>query len=201
MENETPRLDLTVDLPEVKSRISTIQDHIRYRGGSTSAKIVVSAVTNANINGEEESINESYEMSINLGDSLVTVPAETMSSQTVTRTITNTVEVEASFISKVPPIILIIASLIVLVYMTFEKITMDESSLELLKRREKFEKFSDWISRGTLPKFESEATVNMGSLADLVDASIDMNRRVILDEEKSVYFFIHGDILYKYIEE
>lgn len=69
---------------------------------------------------------------------------------------------------------------------------------EVLRERIARHRYSEWISTGTLTSlFEYEA-VHMDSLKEVVDVAIDNNRRVIYDENRSVYAVISDDIVYFY---
>jgi hypothetical protein len=70
---------------------------------------------------------------------------------------------------------------------------------ELAFRRER-RKLSKWISSGKLPTILPSEKVELASLTDLVEAAIDMNKRVIYDSEEHIYFFLSEGVLYYFKE-
>ncbi|ASJ15270.1 DUF5305 family protein [Thermococcus radiotolerans] len=71
---------------------------------------------------------------------------------------------------------------------------------ELTAERER-KKLAKWISSGKLPKSLPAKRIELASLTDLVEAAIDMNKRVIHDAEKGVYFFLNEGVLYYFQEK
>lgn len=189
-------------IPQIKERIENIQRDLDFRGGSTEVNVVVKARMDGEINGNRVARTETYEMPINLERSTYSVGTDLSRSESVTKIITRSVKEEAPFAAKVPSILLVIASLLGLGYLTLQWRTIDASELKRLKVERERGKYDEWISEGKLPKLDVKASVEIKSLGGLVDLAVDLDRRVIYDEEKSIYFFVHEDMLYSYkIEE
>ncbi len=68
----------------------------------------------------------------------------------------------------------------------------------VLRERLERERFDEWISRGRVPTDAGEQTVDVASLADLVDVAIDADKRVICDSDRELYVVIDGDVVYRY---
>ncbi len=201
LQERSSTLNITLNLPQIKERIENIQENIGYRGGSTNVKLISTVEIDGRIEGNDVEISETYEMPLNLGETIVTLSPNISRTQEVTETITREVEVKPTLFERLYPSILLAASLIALGFVTLEKRRINESELTLLKKQQELNEFKEWISRGKLPEIDSKTTVKMNSLEDLVDTSVDMNRRVIYDEERNIHFFIHENYLYTYEPE
>jgi len=82
-------------------------------------------------------------------------------------------------------------------WLRYRKTKIPEELLEHIEQRKKFEK---WISRGHLEDFIPYVKIRTDTLEDLINASIDMNERVIYDESSGTFFFIKEGIMYYYTE-
>ncbi len=71
-------------------------------------------------------------------------------------------------------------------------------SVEELAFKRELKKLSKWISVGKLPSNLPSKRIELATLTDLVEAAIDMNKRVIYDPEKGVYFFLNEGVLYHF---
>lgn len=185
-------------IPQVKARIENIQKSLDFTGGSTEAKIVVTATMSGSVNGKDVEKTETYESKIDIGRSTYNVGPNISRTEEVTETFTREVKESPSILSRIPPLLLILIPVAVLGYVSFEKRNLTKSKLRNLKEKRELEKFEEWVSRGSLKEMEFKAEIEMETLEDLVDAAIDMDRRVILDADQSLYFFIHEDIAYTY---
>lgn len=63
-----------------------------------------------------------------------------------------------------------------------------------------YDRYEEWISRGTLPPLDARSTVLMEGLADLVDVAIDTDGRVVYDATREAYAVIDGRQAYVYLE-
>jgi hypothetical protein len=68
----------------------------------------------------------------------------------------------------------------------------------VLRERIERERFDEWISHGRVPTDVGERTVDIATLADLVDVAIDAEKRVICDPERELYVVVDGDVVYQY---
>ncbi|MFA4662684.1 DUF5305 family protein [Pyrococcus kukulkanii] len=62
-----------------------------------------------------------------------------------------------------------------------------------MSRTEKYEK---WISRGKMPDSAFKTMIELSSLEDPIEAAIDMQKRVIYDDNLRIYFFVDDSNLY-----
>ncbi|WP_297091167.1 DUF5305 family protein [Thermococcus sp.] len=74
-------------------------------------------------------------------------------------------------------------------------------NVEEMKLEREKKKLAKWISSGSLPKRLPAERVKLASLTDLVEAAIDMNKRVIHDPDESIYFFLNEGVLYYFQEK
>lgn len=63
-----------------------------------------------------------------------------------------------------------------------------------------YERYEEWISRGTLPSIDPQTAVVMETLADLVDVAIDTDGRVIYDSTQGCYAVVDGTSVYVFLE-
>lgn len=62
-------------------------------------------------------------------------------------------------------------------------------------------RYAEWISSGKLPSHQSDRTVYMNSLEDLVDVAIDSDKRIIHDPAQDRYAVLDEHTTYVYQEE
>ncbi|ASJ11479.1 DUF5305 domain-containing protein [Thermococcus thioreducens] len=91
----------------------------------------------------------------------------------------------------------VLAGIAVAVGWRFNPAAYNVNEMELEREKKKLAK---WVSSGRLPERLSTERVELASLADLVEAAIDMNKRVIHDPSEGVYFFLDGGMLYYFRE-
>lgn len=63
-----------------------------------------------------------------------------------------------------------------------------------------YDRYEEWISRGTLPSIDPRTAVVMETLADLVDVAIDTDGRVIYDSTQGCYAVVDGASVYVFLE-
>lgn len=70
--------------------------------------------------------------------------------------------------------------------------------VEGLVDRVHHDRYSEWVSEGTLPAADPESVVEMASLESLVDVAIDTGKRVVYDPTRERYAVIDGRVQYRY---
>lgn len=98
-------------------------------------------------------------------------------------------------------VLLTVVPLLVLGYLSFERKRLDKTEIKERRKEKNLEKYREWISRGELPDLDVEASIDIVSLRDLVDLAIDLDRRVIYDESKALFYVLHENILYIYSDK
>lgn len=185
----------------IKSKIDNIQESLDFTGGSKDVKLRVNLELIRYTKNTTEIENDVFEMPINLERSTYSVGSDLSKERKFTKTVTEEVRVDPSIWSMIFPALVLIIPLIGLGFVTYQRGEIEESDLARMEKEYWQDEFGEWISRGKMPEKTPEVSVEMNSLEDLVDAAVDMNNRVIYDEEKSTYFIIQEGVLYKYRKE
>lgn len=189
---EMPELDLA----QIKERIENIQENIKFASGITQVEISIEVLLNGTIDGEEIKKQETYKMPIKISRTSYQVEKELSKEEEVTEIVEKEFEKDSPHSAKILPLSLLIFPIGALGYITFERRRLDNDWLMELKKTSERSEFSDWISQGKLPNHEFEVEVPVDSLEDLIDAAVDMDDRIIYDNEKAIYFFIKDGMLY-----
>jgi hypothetical protein len=61
-------------------------------------------------------------------------------------------------------------------------------------------RYSEWISKGSIPMWVGDYHVALDTLEDVVDVAIDTNERVVHDEHRELFAVVNGAVVYYYAE-
>ncbi|KXB07651.1 hypothetical protein AKJ51_00440, partial [candidate division MSBL1 archaeon SCGC-AAA382A20] len=194
------RFEITIQ--RIENIIENVQNSLDFTGGSINTKIVTEVTINGEIEGRPyENESKTYEMPLNIGGTTYSIGSNLSREETVRESYNVEREREVPLRRKIPYIILAVAPLIVLGYISFEWRRIDPSEIEEMKEEHERGRFDEWISKGKIPDLDFEADIKVESLEDLVDIAIDLERRVIYDRDKSIYYVLYEDMLYTYEAE
>lgn len=196
----------TLDLPEVdmdmvKDRVEEIQIDLKYIIGSVKTEIAVNVLINGTIDGRRVVKEETYNMPITLIRSTYKVGNDLSRTESISETIRTDVKKGSSISAALLPVMMMVVPMLGLGYVSLERRRLNGSELRRLRTEHERSKYDEWVSDGRMPDARFDTEIGMKSLEDLVDASVDMDRRIIYDEEKSIYFFIVDGVLYSYRSE
>lgn len=181
----------TVNVEELKREIREIEQSLGFRGGSKKVKLVTDVVAVGSVGGKSRKIGENAELEIRISESYYRVLSSPVNGE---------IAIPSKKVKTIPPgqkeyILASLWILIPCVGIAGSVVVYKYAPTRSVERE--FRKFRKWISHGRMPDINM-TEVEMKSLEDLVDAAIDANERVVYDESRNVYFFIHGNVLYLY---
>lgn len=203
---EVPIADLEHQLWTVNEILRTPEqrpdDDLGSLPGDTEIAVVATTSVTTDLAGEEIEREEVNELVMDPQSGLVRVDerAETEPTEVIE---TSTRSVPLDVFSGIVVPFLAIGSLIAVVGLVVVRsrgeVAPAPDRVRLYEEQRARERFDDWISTGTMPEEHLRLpTTTVNSLADLVDAAIDMNGRVIEDEQLPVYHFVNGSTRYVY---
>ncbi|MFC6907238.1 DUF5305 family protein [Halalkalicoccus tibetensis] len=170
--------------------------------GDTEIAVVATTSVTTDLAGEEIEREEVNELVMDPQSGLVRVDERTETEPTEVIE-TSTDSVPPSVFSGIVIPLLALGSLVAVVGLAVVRsrgrVAPAPDRLRLYEEQRARKRFDDWISTGTMPEEHLQLpTTTVNSLADLVDAAIDTNSRVIEDEQLPVYHFVNGSTRYVY---
>lgn len=189
-----------LNIAQIKDRVEEIQDSLRFSSGATQANIIVKVVMDGTIDGDETNRSETYQLPIVLGRTTYSADKNIFQRKSTTEFVEKEVKKDAQVTASVLPLIFIAGPLLILGYVSFEKWQISKYGLEKLSTQRQRNRYGEWISEGKLTEPEYKNEIEFETLEDLIDAAVDMGRRIIHDEEKSKYFFIEEGNIYTFKE-
>ncbi len=192
----------SLNISEIEKEIDAIQDSIDFSGGSTNVEVITTVVYNGEVGGERVDEQKDFPLPIKISGSIYEVSSKSYD-ETIKKDVVREVNVLLSP-SKADKIVSFSSiSILFLLILAFTLVKLkykplDDSAIQELIKEEEHEKFKDLISEGKLP---SDINISMlrlevKSLEDLINIATDIDERVIFDEDASLYFIIHDNILY-----
>jgi len=195
----------SLNITEINAEIDAIQDSLKFYGGDVNVEVVMTVRYNGEVDGEKVDGQKEFSLPIEISGSTYKVPSKSYE-EVVKKEVVRKVKVPlppskgdkiVSF-SSISILFLLIAAFTVI---KLRYTPLDDTAIQEHIKEEEYEKFKDLISEGKLPSdadIKGMVRLEVKSLEDLTNIAIDTDERVILDEEKSIYFVIHGNVIYAY---
>jgi hypothetical protein len=202
----TVRTTFSLNISEVRSRIQSIEEDLGASPGTTQVRVVTNVTATGTAGGADASHEAGYVLSIDPGSDTYSVEAPSAATERHPHTGTVTVERDYGPLRSLGGPAVLVLSLLGLVGLGVardqEMLAVSEAERARLAAEAEREEFEEWISTGQVPDaVRSRDSVAVESLADLVDAAIDSDRRVIYDPADDTYHVIDDALRYEYIPE
>ncbi|MGB2728293.1 MAG: DUF5305 family protein [Halobacteriota archaeon] len=194
-----------LNITEIDAEIDTIQDSLRFYGGDVNAEVVTTVRYNGEVGGEKVDEQKEFSLPIEISGSTYEVPGESYE-ETIKKDVLHEVKVplppsKGDKIISYSSISILFLLIVAFTVIKLRYKPLDDATIQELIKEEEYGKFKDQISKGKLPSdadIKGMVRLEVKSLEDLTNIAIDTDERVIFDEEKSIYFFIHGNVIYAY---
>jgi hypothetical protein len=72
------------------------------------------------------------------------------------------------------------------------------ADVEAARRAVHEQRYSEWISRGSIPMWIGDYHVSLDTLEDVVDVAIDTNERVVHDHQRGLFAVVNDGVVYYY---
>ncbi len=72
------------------------------------------------------------------------------------------------------------------------------TDVEVARRAVHEQRYSEWISRGSIPMWIGDYHVSLDTLEDVVDVAIDTNERVVHDTQRGLFAVVNDGVVYYY---
>lgn len=194
--------DFQINVVKIETEIKQIKEKLNFYAGDTELRVIAIVRYKGKINVEEINEQKVFLLSIKPYGSYYQVLSTPYEGK-VKREVIQKVLIPPSNVEKIisigPPAIFLFASICIGV-MKLKNKPLTKNEIEELKMKKEYKKFKEQISFGEyLEVLEKEKKpIKIKSLRDLVEIAIDMDKRVIYDPVKEIYFIIAEDILYLY---
>lgn len=197
---ETTIHDFSLDIPEIRTNVENVQEQLGF-SKDTNIEVLTYVIYEGTINGKTVENTEIFTIPIELSSSYYKIPEKKDFTNTVDTYHTKKVPVNSSISNLKEPLasILFAGSLILLMGIIKKQGKTDPTYIRRLEIEKETEQYADWISNGNLPvKTDSLMEIKINSLKDLLDVAVDMNSRIIYDNNERTYFLIHDGVLYSF---
>ncbi|AKB35719.1 hypothetical protein MSSAC_1129 [Methanosarcina siciliae C2J] len=194
--------DFSVNVSEIRSKVIGIQDQLKY-SSDTTIEIVTHVNYKGEINGEEINNTTDFALPLVINPAYYKMPEKLEFNENNYTYEKIIVKKEPSVSSiKLPLSLFLLSTILVGALIPCTKMNnVDPELIRRLKKEEKYSSVKEFVSKGKVPdNWSSLIQVEIYSLHDLVDAAVDMNERVVNDIESGVYFIIHDNILYVFLD-
>lgn len=199
----TATTTFTLNVSEVRAEIDAIEEDLGASPGTTEVLVVTNVTASGTAAGADASHDAGYVMAIDPGADTYSVDAPRAATERHPHTGTVTVQRDYGPLRSIGGPVVLVLSLLGLVALGIARIqgllAVSETERAALAAEAEREEFEEWISSGRVPEsVRSREAVAVESLADLVDAAIDSDRRVIHDPEDDTYHVIDDALRYEY---
>lgn len=196
----------SLNITEVRAQIDAIEEDLGGSPGTTEVRVVTDVAATGTAGGGDANHESSYMMAIDPGADTYTVEAPSDETERHAHTGTVTVQRDYGPLRTFGGPAAVALSLLGLVTLGVARvqgaIAVSETERAALKVASEREEFDEWVSTGRVPEaVRSRDAVAVESLADLVDAAIDSDRRVIHDPEDDTYHVIDDALRYEYVPD
>lgn len=196
------RTDFTVNVTEVRRRISEIRSGLGTTVGTEEVVLFLATTVEGEVNGEKVNTGERHSVTLDTdGDVYRVRNSEGMEGRSFQTNETVLVEPEPDGASMVLSPLLLFVSLSFLLGLTVAKykdvIAPTERELLAMERQE----FDEWISTGRLSNGALENgrfVVHVDSIEGVVDIAIDCGERVIEDRDENMLCVMRDNVVYVY---
>ncbi|WP_336136875.1 DUF5305 domain-containing protein [Natronomonas amylolytica] len=196
----------SLNVSAVRAEVDAIEEDLGASPGSTEVRIVTNVTATGTAGGSDASHEAGYVMTIDPGADTYSVEAPSGDTERHPHTGTVTVEREYGPLRSIGGPVLLLLSLLGLAALGVARsqgaLAISEAERAALAAEAEREEFEEWISTGRVPEsVRTRDAVAVDSLADLVDAAIDSDRRVIHDPEDDTFHVIDDGLRYEYVPD
>jgi len=191
----------TLNMRDMHRQLNEIKEYLGFQRGTPVVEIVTTAVFTGTVNDQPVNEHRTYMMPITLGAGYYSVSENLSFTEAVAARETRTVEVYPPVYQQYAAILLLLVSVGMLLWVVISRSPRFKPSAGMLQALEQeaiHARYRDWMSRGRFDQSITAHRIELGSLEDIISAAVDMNQRVIYDDDERTYFFVHENILYIY---
>jgi hypothetical protein len=193
----------SIDVPEVKSMVKNVQEQLNY-SKDADIEIVNRVNYQGKINGENIYGTKDFAIPLLISSSYYQLPEKLdfIESTNITRKVSSKSYPPLSTIFV--PLALCLLSLVLAsaIFISTKTKKVEPESKEKPEKERKRSPFKEFISRGKLPnESNSLLKIEISSLQELIDVAVDMNSRVIFDEEANTYFILQSGAMYVFFDK
>jgi hypothetical protein len=192
---------LLLNVMDLGNEIAYIQNGLGTEKGSGSIELNTVVAYTGSVNENPVAGEMVYSMPLEVGQGYFMMPVNFSIEEVVTKSESTMVRSESPTFLQYASVLsfsLAVGLLLGTCLVRFRFSPVDDRLLKLMQVKDQHAKYEEWISAGTLPDNVPSGRIQISSLDDLIKAAVDMNERVIYDEEKGIYFFIHNNIAYTF---
>jgi len=201
---ESLSVNFSADVPELLESINEIQTDLGATPGQVQVLVSATSAMETRVAGENfsEARNETLVIKPGAGTYSVAPRTDGRRSYPSTETVVN--EVEPSFleayVSFIVAFVCLFGASATFVARRQGVFDLPTETVERLESDKERDEFDDWISRGSVSRFDADGEVRLDSLEDIVDVAIDSNRRVTQVEDGRYVVMVDG-VRYVYESE
>ncbi len=195
------RNSFTLDMRDMQRRLNEIKEYLDFQRGTPVVDIVTTAVFTGTVDGKPVNEHRTYLMPITLGAGHYSISDNLSFTEAITASQTQTIEVYPPMHQQYAAVLLLLVSVGMLLWVILSKsphFKTPAGMLQALEQEAVHARYRDWMSRGRFDHSITAHRIELGSLEDIISAAVDMNQRVIYDNDEKTYFFVHDNILYIY---
>ncbi|MFT4883704.1 MAG: hypothetical protein ACI8U4_001213 [Natronomonas sp.] len=202
----TATTTFTLNVSEVRAEIDAIEEDLGASPGSAEVRVVTDVTASGTAGGDDASHDASYAMAVDPGADTYSVEAPSGETERHPHTAVVTAERDYGPLRSLGGPAVLLLSLLGLVALGAARyqgvLAVSEAERAALAAEAEREEFEEWISSGRVPEsVRNRDAVAVDSLADLVDAAIDSDRRVIHDPADDTYHVIDDALRYEYVPD
>jgi len=194
--------NFSVNVTASLASIGRIRENLSASPGSAEVAVVVSSVVEGETGGERYVDMREETMTVSPGRGTYSVGADTEGRKVHEAEETVVIEKEGSNTPVYGGASVFVLSVVSSALLEKKRregfFSVPEEEVQNAAFRADRERFDEWISRGSVEGQGTDRTVRVSSLADVVDAAIDTDRRVIETEEGETYVVLAGETKYVY---
>ncbi|NLB01479.1 MAG: DUF5305 domain-containing protein [Methanomicrobiales archaeon] len=191
----------TLDVGDMQQQLNGIREYLGFQRGTPVVDLVTTVLFTGTVDGRTVAEHRVYSMPITLGTGHYSISDNRSFTETVRVRQTETIEVYPPVHQQYAAVLLLLISVGMLLWVVTSRSPRFKPSadtLQALEREAMHARYRDWMSQGRFDHSITAHRIELGSLEDIISAAVDMNQRVIYDEDGRIYFFVHNNILYSY---
>ncbi len=189
--------EISIAVVSAYETVTQIAEELQFPNGSL--QIIVSSDINimGSVNGHPMEKNVQVRLPFSLQTVYFSVPKAQDASASISLTTGNAARSKRGAVVSVlldHRVLLLLTFGLFLLYLFF--FVYDHSRQR--KTENSHQRFREWITEGSAEILERQRKVKIYSLEGLVDLAIDLNKRVIYDSERGMYYVLTEDMAYLY---
>jgi len=202
---EQVRGNFTVDMRDIQSEISRIEDVFGATVGTRETVVVASLRADGTVNGQTVTRTQERTLTVSVSDATYRVSNPGPSTESFQTTSVVAVENEPDGATVLLSVLLACLGLVGLALVGVARVTwwtsIDEAERTAIQQARTRATYDEWITPGRLPHdFDDSAAVEVATLGGLVDIAIDTNARVI-EAQTGAYYVLADQTTYVYRPE